>query len=225
MKTNKLQTALAALAFAALAAAPAQALVMTATNSTPALLGDFTSAIRTVTLGGGVVTKVTVFVDLTKCSDNMDNPDPSSCTIPDPLQGNSFPEEIVLRLTNPGGIEVSLVESFPNPTFDPSFDPGSIRLQLTFDETATDMIGGPVLPSSGTFRPIESLDLFNVPTAAGDWELFVADTASGDPLAFHSFTLNVTVDDQQTRVPEPGTLALLGLGLASFGILRGRRRS
>lgn len=223
MKSKRLRSTLAALAFGTLVAAPAQALVMTATNSTSALL-DATSAIRTVALGGGVVTKVTVFVDLTKCGDDMRTADPSSCTIPSLTAGNSFPEEIVLRLTNPGGIEISLVESFPNPTFDPNFDPNSIRLQLTFDETATDMIGGPVLPSSGTFRPIESLDLFNGPTAAGDWELFVGDTGAGDPLAFHSFTLNVTVDDQQTRVPEPGTLALLGLGLAGFGILRGRRR-
>lgn len=224
MEIMRLRATLMALTLGALAlaVAPVQALPMTATNSTPALL-DGTSTKLKVTLGGGLVTKVTVFVDLTKCSEPMSSPDPSDCTIPNPNPGNSYPEEIVLRLTNPGGIEISLVESFPNPTFDSNFDPDSIRLELTFDQSAAKMIGGAVLPSSGPFKPIESLDLLNGPTIAGDWELFVADTGGGDPLAFHSFTLNVTVDDQQTRIPEPGTMALLGLGLAGLGVLKRRR--
>ena len=48
----------------------------------------------------------------------------------------------------------------------------------------------------------------------------VGDDTVGGPLGFVSFTLNLVPADVGGQVPAPGTLALLGLGLAGLAARR-----
>jgi subtilisin-like proprotein convertase family protein len=70
---------------------------------------------------------------------------------------------------------------------------------------------GITVPGSG------SLSSFFGASANTTWTLFVADMSGGGVSTVQSWGLNVTV------VPEPSTLALAGLGLASLALMRRRK--
>ena len=58
----------------------------------------------------------------------------------------------------------------------------------------------------------------------GNWRLQITDNAGGDTGTFVSWTLHATVGNGED-IPEPGTLALFGVGLAGLAILRRRKRA
>ncbi len=57
---------------------------------------------------------------------------------------------------------------------------------------------------------------------AGDWTLKISDNAGADTGSVSAWSLDLTASDAQ--VPEPASIALVGLGLAALG-LGLRRRS
>lgn len=213
MRVSRLVPMAAAALVAALAAPNAEAVLITGINTTQALVDPSTqpssSATRSVVLGGAglTITDVNITIDFIKCDDPLSLPLPGSCS----GTGFSFNREIVFRLTSPDGTTVSLVEqdTYSGQT------PGT-RAQVTFDDSAASAVGGVTLVT-GTFRPVSTLTAFNGEAPDGMWTLYIEDTVGLDPLGVYGYRLDVEA------VPEPGTMLLLGSGIAGLAVRRRRR--
>ena len=71
-------------------------------------------------------------------------------------------------------------------------------------------------PYTGSFRPEEALAAFIGQDIFGDWTLTMTDSEAGDAGTLNNWGITAAV-------PEPASLALLGLGLAGFVTARRRR--
>lgn len=96
---------------------------------------------------------------------------------------------------------------------------GADYTSTVFDDQAKDAIsaGWVYAPFTGTFKPEQALAAFNGADAFGLWTLTVTDSEAGDFGTINSFGIT-------TNVPEPGSLALFGLGMAGFVAARKRRK-
>jgi hypothetical protein len=202
----------------------ASALTLTGTN-TPNEHIDGETYVNTISLTGGTtVLGVTLEVDFTKCADPLTS---STCT----ETGNPFNNELMMKLEH-GSTIIDLIVFY---TFDVTNPGQGQRAVITFDDAATDIVGttNAGVPEDGDFQPIGSLASFIGDTAAGDWKLIIVDDFLADAAWLTSWTINVETDEPiivpppppppPSAVSEPGTLAILGLGVIGLGIARRRQ--
>jgi hypothetical protein len=184
-----------------------------ATNATYGVF-DGSSGTRVLSVDQhGVITDLDLIITFAKCDDPAIGPNGTACI----GQERSFDREIIFTLTGPDGRTVRIVDAL---TYTGQ-TPGAGKVTIRFDEQAGFVVGGSVTP--GTFRPVGSLDVFNGQDMFGDYYLSIADGSTEDPLEFFSASLDVTVEDVEGEVPEPGTLALLTMGLGMLGMACRRR--
>jgi hypothetical protein len=228
--SHPVQWLAAACAIAALASAPAQALMISKSNMTQVVVGS--SGAETVTqtveflaadfagAADAVIRSITVAIDFIKCGGSFSTPLPSDCSGTATATGAAV-DQIGFVLTDPSGTLVNLVFdalNFGFGSYNGNDDGG--RIQVTFDEAALPVSGvvGQSSPSfqSGTFAAEEILDVLIGSPATGIWELSITNGAAGAPLGVASFSIDVGVEPKATTVPEPSLAALLGLGIAGL---------
>jgi len=188
-------------------------LITASENFSPVRVVDSGTGTSSLNFGvNGIISDVNVFVDFTKCDSFISST--GACT----ASGYSYNSEIVFSLTSAQGTNISLVSAgtYGGQT------PGA-RVDVLFDDSALSAVGGSTL-LSGSFSPVGSLADFNGEDIFGDWTLTFTDTVGSDPLSVNGWGLEIMTGNAP-QVPEPMSLALLGLGLAGLGISRKKKRT
>jgi hypothetical protein len=162
----------------------------------------------------GAITDLNLVVDFSKCDDPFIGPAGEKCL----GRGNPFEDEFSLILVSPDGVQVNLVE--PWSTYNGARH-GIGRVSVMFDDQAPSVPGPAIL--GGTYRPAEKLDAFNGKDMFGTWSLLFRDYGAGDPLEFFSTKLDITyATPEPAQVPEPGTIAMIGLGIIGIRVVRAK---
>ncbi|WP_152285842.1 reprolysin-like metallopeptidase [Flavicella marina] len=104
---------------------------------------------------------------------------------------HSYVGDLVVKLTNPSGEEVVLVEVDGNRD-------GDNYTNTNFDDSATQTITEGTAPYTGTFIPKEALSLFYSKESNGNWTLHVSDNAADDTGELINWKLTITGVNQNS---------------------------
>ena len=137
--------------------------------------------------------------------------------------------DLHIALTSPSGTSVVLVKAYSENGILKGLGTPDDFLGTVFDDQApTNLLNG-VAPYTGSFNinhasvVANPLSTFNGENASGTWTLFISDLANADVGTLKGWSIQFT--GTGAEVPEPGTMGLLGLGLAGILVKTRRLRS
>lgn len=164
----------------------------------------------------GLIKDLDVAISFSKCDNPYLSANGQACL----SENKPFENEIVIRLIGPDGRVVRLVNEN---TYDQGNTGGIGRVTVNFDDEGA-ALGRRV--AAGSFRPVESLSLFDGMDMFGQWQLYFEDTKRFDPFEVYSSRLVFTeqLAPPAAQVPEPASLVIFGAGLLGLAATRRRPR-